>query len=584
MSKKKKKKRRKLDLAQRTLRRAQRQFRQRIQDVFHIAGFVVVPVRGTQLNFLGRQGEFDSVFLFENLIVIAEDTCLRSSDEIYEHVLRKDMFYEHLRKNKNAFVDYLKSTFPAVRKSMRAEFDASDVILVTLHCSKNRMEERHKQRFPQFHFLEDRNLRYFRALATTLGRSLRFELFKFFGLHAADIKVASGQPNTTFQGFVLPESPSGFPAGYKIATFYIDPETLISLSYVLRKDGWRDSARLYQRMISRRKIRSMRHYLAQDPRVFINNVIVSLPATTRLLDDDNNTVDLANIAKTEALGVQLTNEFNTIGIIDGQHRVFAYHEGNDEFEARIAPKRRKQQLLVTGVLYPTNVSEDKQREFEARLFLDINDKQTRTRPELRQAIEAVVNPFSVIAIARAVVNRLAADGPLCEVLEEDQFDVGKLKTSSIVSYGLRHIVKPEGDDTLFKLWKHPKKAAIQAAIIAASSERRIKNAPSRTALDDYLNFSTSEVNRLLIGYKRFIPKELWTFDRKKSRALTTTAINGLIFCLRRLIQENKTAPTPEAYEAGLRKANISFTPDRFKYRSSHWRDLGEKIAAKGFLS
>lgn len=304
MPKKKKKKRRKLDLAQRTLRRAQRQFRQRIQDVFQIAGFGVVAVRGRQLNFLGRQGEFDSVFLFENLIVIAEDTCLRSSDEIYEHVLRKDMFYEHLRQNKNAFVDYLKDTFPAVRKLMRAEFDASDVILVTLHCSKNRMEERHKQRFPQFHFLEDRNLRYFRALATTLGRSLRFELFKFFGLHAADIKVASGQPNTTFQGFVLPESPSGFPAGYKIATFYIDPETLISLSYVLRKDGWRDSARLYQRMISRRKIRSMRHYLAQDPRVFINNVIVSLPATTRLLDGDSNTVDVAKIAKTEALGVQ----------------------------------------------------------------------------------------------------------------------------------------------------------------------------------------------------------------------------------------------------------------------------------------
>ncbi len=584
MPRKKKRKRRKLDSVQRALRRTQRQFRNRIQEVFSTAGFEVIPARGRQLSFLGRQGEFDSVFLFENLIVIAEDTCLRSSDEIYDHVLRKDMFYGHLRNNKDAFVDYLKETFPSVRAALRPEFEPSDVILVTLHCSKNRMEDRHKKRFPDFLFLEDRNLRYFRALAATLGRSLRFELFKFFALHAADIKIASGQPNTTFQGFLLPESPSGFPTGYKIATFYVDPETLISLSYVLRKDGWSDSERLYQRMISRRKIRSMRQYLAQDARVFINNVIVSLPATTRLVDASNNTVDPARVTRTEPVGVQLVNEFNTVGIIDGQHRVFAYHEGSDKFEAKIAPKRRKQQLLVTGVIYPSSVTEEQQREFEARLFLEINDKQTRTRPGLRQAIEAVVNPFSIIAIARVVVNRLAADGPLCGVLEEDQFDVGKLKTSSIVSYGLRHIVKPEGDDTLFKLWTHSEKPAVKLAIIAASNDEKIVNPPARVVLDDYLTFCTREVNRMLIGYKKFIPKELWTFDRKTSRALTTTAINGLVFCLRRLIQEGKTATSSDNYEAGLTKSGIRFTPDKFKYKSSHWRDLGETIARKGFLS
>jgi len=581
---KKKKKRRKLSPLERALRRNQRQFRKRIQQVFGTAGFQVVPARGKQLTFLGRQGEFDSIFILRNLIVIAEDTCLKSSDEIYDHVLRKDMFYGHLRSHKDEFVEFLEASFPAVRKAIRPEFEPRDIILVTLHCSKNRMEERHKGRFPALLFLEDRNLRYFRALAATLGRSLRFELFKFFGLHAGDVEVGSGQPHTRFEGFLLPESPSGFPTGYKIATFYVDPETLISLSYVLRKDGWSDSERLYQRMISRRKIRSMRQYLAQDARVFINNVIVSLPSTTRLVDQSNNTVDVNRITKTEPVGIQLANEFNTVGIIDGQHRVFAYHEGSDQFEAKIAPKRRKQQLLVTGVIYPSGVSEEKQREFEARLFLEINDKQTRTRPELRQAIEALVNPFSIIAIARAVVNRLAADGPLCGVLEEDQFDVGKLKTSSIVSYGLRHIVKPEGDDTLFTLWRHPQKSNLQVAIIAASAEKKVTNPPGRAVLDDYLAFYTREVNRLLIGYRKFIPREIWTFDRKVSRALTTTAVNGLIFCLRRLIQEGKTATSPEAYEAGLTRAGVRFTPDKFKYKSSHWRDLGETIAKKGFLT
>jgi len=125
---------------------------------------------------------------------------------------------------------------------------------------------------------------------------MRFELFKFFGLTAEDIGLGTGQPSRSYEGFILPESPSGFPSGYKVVTFYVDPDTLMSLSYVLRKDGWLDGDGLYQRMISKSKIRSMRQYLAQDERVFINNVIVSLPPTTKILDPKTkNQLDFLNI-------------------------------------------------------------------------------------------------------------------------------------------------------------------------------------------------------------------------------------------------------------------------------------------------
>ena len=157
----------------------------------------------------------------------------------------------------------------------------------------------------------------------------------------------------------------------------------------------------------------MRRYIAQAGRVFINNVIVSLPAATKLLDREGNQLSYDAIDETKPVTVEIDMEFNSIGLIDGQHRVFAYHEGKDEFDKAIAPKRRRQQLLVTGVIYPTNFNENQQREFEANLFLEINDKQTRTKAELRQAIEMLVDPFSVIAVARAVVNRLASNGPLC---------------------------------------------------------------------------------------------------------------------------------------------------------------------------
>lgn len=268
-------------------------------------------------------------------------------------------------------------------------------------------------------------------------------------------------------------------------------------------------------------------------------------------------------------------------MIDGQHRVFSYHEGEDAYEKQIAPKRKKQQLLVTGVVYPQVLSDEEQRGFEAKLFLEINDKQTRTRADLRQAIEAIVNPFSVIAISRSVITRLAANGPLCGVLEEHQFDRGKLKSSSIVSYGLRHIIKCEGEDSLFKLWNHTEKELFAEAVKAASSGRRKFKKPTKVVLEDYVQFCSKEINNVLIGYKIAVPKLLWTLDRKQSRALSTTAVNGIIFCLRTLLEQGKTTDL-DGYKSAFSKLTQDFTPKKFKYKSSHWKDLGSRIAAECF--
>jgi DGQHR domain-containing protein len=582
MPKRKRKKRRRLTPEQRAQRRIKRNFRKNIHELFEFAGFKGISTRGRQILFKDRQSEFDSIYVFENLVVITEDTCTSSSREIYDHLLRKNHFYLHLQANKREFFEFLIGTFPQLRKSIPPEFSTSDLKLLIVYCSKYRIEDRHKERFGNILFLEDRHLRYFRTLASVLGRSVRFELFKFCNVRAQDLRLAAGSSKRRYDGFVLPESPSGFPPGFKIATFYMDPETLIAVSYVLRKDGWRDSEGLYQRMVGRAKIRSMRRYLANEARAFINNVIVSLPASTKLLDREEHLLNYDSINATTPVLVELGIEFNSVGLIDGQHRVFAYHEGYDSLDAQIALKRKKQQLLVTGIIYPASYTEDKQRQFEARMFLEINDKQTRARPELTQAIETLVNPFSVIAVARAVVNRLGEDGPLCNVLEEDQFDLGKLKSSSIVRYGLRHIVKPEGNDTLFKLWRHRERGRVGDAIAAASSEQRIKHPPSRAALEDYVSFCSREVNKLLVAYRNWLPAHLWTLNKKVSRALTATAINGLVFFLRRLIEEGETGSTAK-YEAGLAKLKIHFTPGSFNYKSSHWKSLGEEIARQCFL-
>ncbi len=233
MAKHKKRRKQKLSPQERQLRYRQRQFRQRIQNVFRISGFDPIATRNKPIIIGDRRSEFDSVFVYENLVVLGEDTCSQST---YEHLLKKNQFYDHLAQHKDELIQFLTDTFPQFRTARKAEYDISDYDIVILYCSDHPVDESYKQRFPNIHFLHGRHIRYFKTLAAALGKSARFELFKFFGLKARDIGHSSGVTSKTYEGFILPESPSGFPKGYKLATFYADPETLISLSYVLRKD------------------------------------------------------------------------------------------------------------------------------------------------------------------------------------------------------------------------------------------------------------------------------------------------------------------------------------------------------------
>jgi DGQHR domain-containing protein len=579
---KRRKKKVKLNPAQKLQRRRQKAFRNNIKKLFVKADFKLLSTRGKEVTFKGMTSEFDFIFVYENIVVIAEDT-ISASDYVHAHLLKKDAFYKQILGHKDDFLELLSRNFPELKKLKADKYAPADCKVLIAYCTKEKIQERHKRAFSDIHFIEDRDVQYFLSLANTIGQTMKYELIKFFGLHTQDIGISTGSNSRSYNGFILPESPSGFPAGYKIVTFYVDPETLMQMAYVLRKDGWIAGENLYQRMISRSKIRNMRQYLAEDKRVFINNVIVSLPASTKVLDPKSRTqIDVEKIQKTTSVTVEVPLNFNSIGVIDGQHRLFAYHEGEDSFESLISVKRQKQQLLVTGIVYPTAEAEKEHREFEARLFLEINDKQTKTRPELRQAIESIVNPFSVIAIARSVVAKLSSDGPLCGILEEHQFEKGKLKSSSIVSYGIKHIVKCEGEDSLFKIWRHNRKDAFAKAVKAASSGKRNFSSPPKSVLADYVDFCTSHINNILTAYARAVKeKGLWTANRKESVAITTTAINGVIFSLRRLLEADSTGSLDEYFKA-FKKMSLDFRPGKFKYSSSHWNDLGNDIVYECF--
>jgi hypothetical protein len=92
------------------------------------------------------------------------------------------------------------------------------------------------------------------------------------------------------------------------------------------------------------------------------------------------------------------------------------------------------------------------------------------------------------------------------------FDNGKVKTSSIVSYGLGPLLKLSGIDSLFRVFRHPEK-------------KLLSEGHSQKGLEAYLNFATSKINIFLAAVREAVGHERWTPDtRVKNRLLSVTTL------------------------------------------------------------
>ena len=556
-------------------KREARQYKIDINTVFKNASFVQIPTRDIEFNYNGMKGEIDNIYVYDNIVVISEDTCAKESSNICDHLRKKSFLYKEIEHNTAKFIEFMRDTYQGFReyRDRNKQYDAKDYKIRFIYCSMYPFNNDQKSNFENIVFVDYVDLKYFLSLAKSIHKSSRFELLKFLKVNFDEIGIETGTKQIELMGFLLPDSKSGFQDNHNVVTFYIAPKTLIELSYVLRKDGnWRNQDALYQRLIIKSKIKSMREYLSALERVFINNIIVTLPSETKLLDAQGDKIRIESENKTISMPVkiQIPEKFNTIGIIDGQHRVFAYHEGDDAYEENIKVKRIKQNLLVTGIIYPASTKDSDKGEFESKLFLEINDKQSKVRSELRQSIQTIVHPFTAIAISRAIISKMGNKGPLENMLEIHSFDSGKIKTTSIVSYGLVHLVKFNGNDSLYKVWD-------------AKNKEEIIAKQNKELLNNYIEYCTSQINIFISAYKNQLKRNnMFTMDKKVSRALSITALNGALSCFRKII-ENNQVNSFDYYTNCFNKLKIEYFPDKFQYKSSNWKSLGDEMYKQCFL-
>ncbi len=547
----------------------QRNHRKEIRLTLNKIGYTFVnSVSDIEIEFMGRRGDFDDIYLFDNIIMLLEYT-ISSSGNISTHILRKKLLYDHISNFPSDFLLYLENTFPTFKQKRDSYYNYSQCKIVILYCSKNKINSDIKSQLPNIIFFDYPIVKYFKTVANSIFSSTKYEFFNFLQLKFEEIgKEVIHSVNTyiSLNGTVLPESNSNFKNGYKIVSFYIDPKSILEKSYVLRKEGWNENMNLYQRMIVPKKIKAIRKYLLSEERVFVNNIIVTLPYETKLLDVENNTIDPQSLSKTQNIVLQIPNKFNTIGLIDGQHRIYAYYEGGPN-EYKISVLREKQNILVTGIIYPKEIPENEKTEFEARLFLEINANQTNAKSDLKQSINLILKPFSPESIARKVLHGLNSSGPLENMFEEYFYEKGKLKTTSFVSFGLKPIVKLGGFDTFYFLWDKANK-----------EDLLIEN--NLDLLQEYIEFSCKQINIFLSAIKNNIGSDgKWTINSDNSeRNISITFLNGIIICLRSVIENNKIGDF-NFYNKIFENIN-SF--DFTRYKSSQYGSLARELFLEYF--
>lgn len=544
-------------------------FRKKIRTSFTDAGFTYFSTLDKHFAIGTRTVELDYLFLYENIIVICEDNTKQKKD--IDHIRNKNESFAEIRNNKDAFLGWLANTFPE-KADMVRQYRSERYFLYYIYISQSELEitEDEKSRYRNLLFWDPETLSYFNRMAQCIQHSARYEIFRYLGLKNDEIGFSGseGGKTTIKAPIIYPQDATGLRNGVRVVSFMMSAEKLLRTSYVLRKDSWEESMFLYQRLIEKDKVKSIRAFLAQKGEAFYNNIIVALPDNVTFENDAGNPVSVDEIGDFQHCKLVLPDEMNSICVIDGQHRIFAHYEApvTEKYESKIAPLRKQLHLLVTGLIFPIEMKEADRKQIQSQIFLDINDNTKKVAPNVLTHIEMVKDPFSDIGLARRTIERLNKKQVFLNRFELSALDESKIKVASIIKFALRYLITvtpAEGKTSLYAYWPGNKQAFQEK---------------DEDALNDYIEFCAKSID-LYFSAIRDTFRMAW--NDPASKILSVISINGFIIAFNRQLSKYAVKDY-QFYRTCLKKLSLDFSKDTFPYTSSQYRKFSGKILAEAF--
>lgn len=571
---KKKKAKKKLSKEARALARMKTSHTRMLRSSFREAGFdEISELRDFEFTFDGFTSDTDDVFIHENLLIIVERTTAANPSEHYK---KKLAVYNHIESNYSDFVTYIRSLSQLSGTDFIEKYEANECIVKIVYCSRFELEEKHKSKASQIKFFDYSVLRYFYAISRAIKKTSLPEYFEFLGIDTLDVGVEgamkTSHPATSRDCLILSNSHANLPDGFKVISLYLDAETILNSVYVLRKQGWSGDINAYQRMLVPKKIKDIREYIVHDGHVFMNNVIITLPADT-VVKEKGKKNSGPSVSRVKTGSVSIGHGPSSIGVVDGQHRILSFYVG-EPFEKEMLTRRKKQNLLATAIIFPDDYTSQQRQEFEARLFLEINTNQKPLPPALSLSIETLVEPFSDYAIANKVISGLDKKGALQGVIEKYFFETEKLKPASIVKFQLSHLVRiPKEKNSsasrpknLFDYWDGSGKKNLIGKTEYETGDY--------TKLGKYIEYCIEQIDAILLAVKRNSPNGSWTAARSvENRVLTTLNVNAILACLRERLKSGE----PLSHIQYMKKFESFDFSNYPNFKSSQYNKMGQKI-------
>lgn len=547
-------------------RARERAFTRTHRRVFERAGFArLQPVDGVHFTYEGLKSELDDIFVFENVVVLAEYTRSGGSN-LGVHAKGKSGLHNKILEHPSQFLEYFCSISDGVKEWVAScPYTMKQLIVKMIYASTDAVEDHHKALFKGSIFMSQAERGYFTALTKAIKHSSRFELFDYLKIDPSKVGFNGVIPtkvsSDSYEAIILPEEQSHFPAGFRVISFYVDPDALLKRCYVLRRNGWRDGLGLYQRLIIPAKVAAIRAHLKEKKRVFANNIVITLPNSSKCSGHDGSPVKQSDVSQPTPAIIEIPRRANSVGIVDGQHRIFSYYEDTQP-DPDIDKFRMQQNLLATGIIYPMNMDERAREKFEAGLFLEINSTQASASSDIIQAIWVLLDPYRPVAVARVIINKLAETTPLKGRLARTSLDAGLIRTASIVAYGLQPLTKRSGTDSLFHIWSGGK-----------SKVRLQKGKGKESDLTSYIEFCVKLISEFLNTIRVALGDKKWRIAEKGGEGvLSVTTINSFIILLRKLI-EDETVDDEMAFPDLAKLSTIDFK----SYKSSQYADLASNM-------
>lgn len=583
MVKKSKRKTRKLTKDQIAEIKKRDTFQKQIEEIFVYSGFKSLKVNGKQFCLGNRQNEIDHCFVYENLLIICEDTLKsikeeeknNSMNQPYNknHKLEKEESSCIIKNEKQGFVNFLSRNNMNCEELQRYKPMEFKIFYLYFEYGKRHISDEDIARYKNLIFIDSSTMNYFVAMSKSIKASFKYEIFRFLKLSKNDIGKADPYGNRNIQpiisSIIYPDSVTGFSNGVRMVSFMMKPIDLIENSCVLRKDSWNQKMDLYQRLISPKRIKSIREYVCKNKTTFLNNIIVTLPPGIKFFkknfDNNNEEINIDDIIQYDKnIEIQIPVDYNCMAIIDGQHRVYAYYEDydkNNELEKKIEQMRKDINLLVTGIIYPINEyynDELEKRKFESNLFVSINKNAKPVDADTLIQVQSIMNPTSGEAISRKVIEILNKEEPFKNMFQLSKVEDAPIKTASIIQYALSSLLVAKNNmNSLYYYW-----------LIKKSRDAEFKLRTTED-INDYINYCS----RNLVNYFKAIKSKFLIFWNKDSKLLKVISLNAFIIAYRETLKDTGGPQDYSFYQSKFKNLKIDFSDsddNPFKYAGAQY--------------